>query len=85
MCKYSDISDHDLDHLVRDIQYNNPNIATCMVQGYLKSRGIFIEYVVVCYEQILLEHLQDGSKLFLAGLIQFQALNHCDILMVTIV
>ena len=43
MCKYSDISDHELDHLVRDIQCNNPNIGTCMVQGYLKSRGIFIQ------------------------------------------
>ena len=43
MCKYSDISDHDRDHLVRDIQCNNPNIGTCMVQGYLKSRGIFIQ------------------------------------------
>ena len=43
MCKYSDISDHDLDHLVRDIQCNNPNIGASMLQGYLKSRGIFVQ------------------------------------------
>ena len=37
MCKYSDISDHDLDYLVRDIQCNNPNISACMLQRYLNQ------------------------------------------------
>ena len=40
MCKYSDISDHDLDGLVRDIQWN---IGISMLQGYLKSQGVFVQ------------------------------------------
>ena len=41
--KYTDISEHDLDYLVRDFQHNNPNIGVSMLQGYLKSRGIFVQ------------------------------------------
>ena len=43
LCKYTDISDHDLDLQVRDIQSNNPNIGVSMLQGYLKSQGVIVQ------------------------------------------
>ena len=43
LCKYTDISDHDLDLQVRDIQSNNPNIGVSMLQGYLKRQGVIVE------------------------------------------
>lgn len=36
---YSDISDDQLDELIREVQLNNPNIGVSMLQGHLKSLG----------------------------------------------
>ena len=41
--KYTSISDSDLDGYVREIQYNNPNIGMSLLQGYLQSRGVFVQ------------------------------------------
>ena len=41
--KYTSISDSDLDGHVREIQYNNPNIGMSLLQGYLQSRGVFVQ------------------------------------------
>ena len=41
--KYSSISDSDLDGHVREIQHNNPNIGMALLQGYLQSRGVFVQ------------------------------------------
>ena len=41
--KYSEINDRCLDHLVRSIQQNNPNIGVNMLQGYLKSQGVNVQ------------------------------------------
>lgn len=43
LCTYSNISDHHLDNLIGEIQRTNPNIGGCMLQGYLKSQGIFVQ------------------------------------------
>lgn len=41
--KYSNISDNDLDSHVREIQHNNSNIGMSLLQGYLQSRGVFVQ------------------------------------------
>ena len=41
--QYSSISDNDLDDHIRAIQHNNPNIGMTLLQGYLHSRGVFVQ------------------------------------------
>ena len=40
---YTDISDNDLDDVVKSIQHNFPNAGLVMVQGHLQSRGIRVQ------------------------------------------
>lgn len=40
---YSDISDISLDDQIRNVQQNSPNVGLSMLQGYLRSQGIFVQ------------------------------------------
>ena len=39
----SDISDHDLDHLVRNVQQQHPGVGITLLKGHLKSLGHHIQ------------------------------------------
>ena len=41
--KYSDISDHDLDQKVHDVQHSQPNCGLVMIQGHLASQGTIVQ------------------------------------------
>ena len=43
MCRYIDISDDELDTIVRDIQRENPNCGQQLICGYLRDRGINVQ------------------------------------------
>ena len=43
MNKYTDISDHDIDFIVAQIQREYPNCGQQMIYGFLKARGICIQ------------------------------------------
>ena len=43
LSSYTDISDHDLDDLVKTIQHNFPNAGLAMTQGHLRSEGVCVQ------------------------------------------